>query len=274
MTYRTTDIGAWSHAITVLYRNRDLVMEMTKREIGDRYAGQALGFVWSVLHPLFLMALYVFVFAVVFKTKITSIDMPQDYATYILSGLIPWLAMQDAMSRSCTAITASSGLVKQVVFPLEVLPVKVVLSTLFSQLVSSAVLLAYMLAQTGSLPTSVILVPLLIVLQVLFMTGIAYLLSAVGTYVRDIKDIVQLYGAAGMYLIPVVYLPGWVPAIFQPVIQANPFTYVIYCYQDALYFGRIERPWAWLAFTTLSVLAFAFGYRVFRQLKAGFGSAV
>lgn len=266
--------GALRQVLGLLFRNRDLVKELTKRDVVDRYAGQALGIFWTIAHPLFLMALYVFVFAVVFRTKISGVDMPQDYSTYILAGLIPWMAIQEAMIKTSMAITSNSSLVKQVVFPLEVLPAKSVLGSLFTQLVSTALLLVWMILRTGGLPATVLLLPVLLALQVLMMMGIGYFLSALGTYIRDAKDFVQLFGTAGMYIIPVVYLPGWVPKAFQPLIGINPFSYVVYCYQDALYFGRIQHPWAWLVFAVFSLAAFTFGFRFFRRLKSGFGSAL
>ena len=98
------------------------MLELARRDIADRYVGQFLGMFWAVAHPLFMMGIYVFIFAFVFKVKIgDSLDIPRDYTVYILSGLIPWMAFQECMSKSCSAISANSSLVKQVVFPVEVL---------------------------------------------------------------------------------------------------------------------------------------------------------
>ena len=267
--------SAFQEVIRSLVANRELVFELARREIGDRYAGQALGLFWTVAHPLFLMALYVFVFGFVFRTKIGgTLEMPLDYTTYILAGLVPWMAVQEAMTKSCTAIVGNAGLVKQVVFPLEVLPAKTVVSTLVPQLISTFVLLVYVLATHGRFFASYLLLPALLVLQTFMMVGIAYFLSALTTYFRDTKDFVQLFGIAGMYIIPVVYLPGWVPAVFRPVLYANPFSYLIWCWQDVLYFGRMEHPVAWLVLPAFSLFAFIMGYRMFRKLKPGFGSAL
>ena len=111
-------------------------------------------------------------------------------------------------------------------------------------------------------------------LQLLAMMGLAYMFAAIGAYFRDIKDFVQMFGTAGVYLAPIVYLPEMVPTLFKPVLYLNPFSYVIWCYQDVIYFGRIEHPYAWIVFPMLSVTIFVVGYRLFRKLKIGFGNVL
>ncbi len=268
-------LPAFSELFKLLARHRELMFELARRDISDRYAGQALGLFWAIAHPLFLMALYVFIFAFVFKTKVGgTLDMPLDYTSYILSGLIPWMAFQESMNKSCSAITANAGLVKQVVFPIEVLPAKGVLSSLLSQFVSTGILIIYVLVTVRYLPITYLLLPILLSLQLMAMLGVGYLLSSVGTYFRDMKDFVQLFSSVGMYAMPVFYLPGWVPEIFKPILYLNPFSYIIWCYQDALYFGKINHPWAWVVNITLSFIVFTVGYRLFRKLKPGFGNAI
>jgi lipopolysaccharide transport system permease protein len=104
------------------------------------------------------------------------------------------------------------------------------------------------------------------------MTGICYILAAVGSYFRDLKDIVQVFSVACLYGIPVFYLPTWVPGWLKPVFYLNPFSYMVWCFQDACYFGRFEHPWAWPIFFSLSFLTIYVGNRIFRSLKTYFGS--
>lgn len=264
---------AFTEIVSLLTRHRDLTLEMAKREVSDRYVGQAFGILWAIGHPVFMMGLYVFIFAFVFQTKIGStLEMPLDYTTYLLSGLVAWMGFQESMTKSCAAITSNASLVKQVVFPLEILPVKGVISSLFQQGILIILLVGYVLISHGSLPWTYLLLPVLIVLQVMAMIGVAYLFSAIGAYFRDIKDFVQLFAVSGIYLLPVFYLPTWVPPLFKPLLYVNPFSYLIWCYQDALYFGRIEHPWAWVVNAVASFAIFVIGYRVFRKLKPTFGN--
>jgi len=268
-------LQAFGEVMGLLTRHRDLTLEMAKRELSERYTGQAFGFLWAIGHPVFMIGLYVFVFAFIFRQKMGgSFEMPLDYTTYILSGLIAWMSFQESMTKSCTAITSSSSLVKQVIFPLEVLPVKGVLAALFPQMVSLLLLIAYVLATYGSLHATYLLLPFLVIMQFLAMIGIAYILAPVGAYFRDIKDFVQLFAQAGIYLMPIFYLPMWVPALFKPLLYLNPFSYFIWCYQDALFFGRFEHPWSWLVMTLFSFGIFVIGYRFFRKLKPLLGNVL
>jgi len=260
---------------TLIYKQRQLTWEMLKRELSERHAGQALGVLWAIFHPLFLMGLYVFVFAFVFKTRIGgTFDLPRDYTTYILANLIPWLSCQDAMNRSASAITGNAALVKQVVFPVEILPLKGVLVSMLSQLIATVVLAAYSVLSGSSIPWTYVLLLPLWGMQIVAMTGLGLVLSAMGAYFRDTKEIVQLFGLAGVYLVPAFYLPDWVPGIFKPLLYANPFSYLIWCYQDALYFGRIEHPWAWGILAGGSIVSFVIGYRLFRRVKISFGNVL
>jgi lipopolysaccharide transport system permease protein len=267
--------GAFREVLQLLTKHHDLTLEMARREISDRYVGQAFGIVWAVGHPLFMIGVYVFIFAFVFKTKVGgTLDMPLDYTTYILAGLVPWMAFQDSMNKSCSAVTANAGLVKQVVFPLEILPAKGVFASLVSPLVSILILLGYVLITHGGFFLTYLLLPLLIVFQILAMLGVSYAFAAIGAYFRDMKDFVQLFCIAGLYLMPVFYLPEMVPSLFKPVLYLNPFSYMIWCYQDVIYFGRFAHPVAWFVFPLMSFLTFVIGYRLFRKFKNGFGDVL
>ncbi len=249
---------------------------MTKRELQERYAGEMLGAVWAVGHPLLLMALYVFVFAFVFRIRIadSAATSALDYTAFLLAGLIPWLAFQDAMNKGASVIVVNAGLVKQVVFPVEILPVKGVLASMLTQLVSLLVLFAYVLWTHGGLFWTWLLLPLLLFCQTLAMIGVCYVLAAVGTFFRDVKDIMVLVTTAGLYLIPALYPPGSVPRAFELFFYANPFSYMTWCYQDALYYGRFEHPAAWVVFPLGSLLALYLGYRIFRKLRPMFGNVL
>lgn len=267
--------AALSEIIALLTCHRQLTWEMTRREIADRYTGQAFGALWAIGHPLFLIAIYLFVFVVVFRIKIGgTVEMPLDYSTYLLSGLIPWLAFNEAMNKSTTAIVSHANLVKQIVFPIEILPVKGVLAAFLGQIVMTSILLAYVLATHRGLFWTHLLLPVLFVAQIAAMIGVCYILSAIGVYFRDLKEIVQLFGIVGVFILPVFYLPEQVPGLFRPILYVNPFSYMAWCYQDALYFGRFEHPWAWGVFGAFAIATFTVGFRLFKRLSRMFGNVL
>ncbi|MEQ8746011.1 ABC transporter permease [Pyruvatibacter sp.] len=261
-----------SDVMGVLVKHRALLADQVRREIVDQHAGQVMGGVWSIIHPVFLMLIYVFVFGVVFETRVGGTrEMPLDYTSYILAGLAPWLAIVQMLSKSASSLTSNSSLIKQVVFPIEVLPAKSTISTLLPLLVMMACFFAYTWGLQGQVFWTHALVPVLIGIYLLWALGIGYFLASLTVFVRDIRELVQVFAVAGVFLIPVIYLPAWVPKVFEPVLYVNPFSYIIWCFQDALYFGRIDHPWAWVVSILGGLLVFALGARTFRFLKPHFG---
>jgi len=272
----SSHVLAFGQLVALLTRYRQLTWEMTKREVSERYAGQVLGTLWAVGHPVLLMALYVFIFAYVFPTRLgLGDDLPRSYVLYILAGLIPWITFADSLNKAAVAITGNASLVKQVAFPLEVLPVKVVLAAFVTQLVATPLLLLYaLIIDPAGLPWSALALPLLFFFQLLAMIGIAYLLASLTVFVRDLRELVQVFTTAGLFLAPILFLPVWLESAWKPllwVLYLNPFSHLVWCYQDILYFGRIAHPVSWAFFIPFSVFVFYGGYRVFRKLKPVFG---
>lgn len=260
---------------SLLSNRRQLVWEMAKREVFERYSGQILGPAWAIGHPLIVMAVYLFVFRFVFRMNVGgTAEMPLDYSVYLLSGLIPWMTVQEVASKTTVAVSAQASLVKQAVFPSELLPVKSVLASLFTQLVATLALIVYVLIKYRSLPWTYALAPVLLGLQVCWLVGLGLALSALGVFVRDLKDVVQVSTVIGLYLVPVFYLPTMVPAVFRPLLYLNPFSYLIWCYQDVYYFGRFEHPSAWIVLLIFGAGAAVGGVRVFAVLKPAFGNVL
>jgi lipopolysaccharide transport system permease protein len=259
----------------ILTRHWQLTWEMTRRELSDRYVGQVLGSIWAIGHPILLMGLYVFVFTYVFPSHLQiTAEMPRSFVTYILAGLIPWMTFSDAMAKGTGVIVSNAGLVKQVVFPIEILPVKGVLASFVTQLIATAILMLYMLIVERNLPSILLLLPGLFFMQLLAMVGVCYILSSVGVYFRDLKEIVQVFLSAGLFLAPILYLPTWLDRVWPPfaaILYLNPFSHLVWCYQDVFYFGRFAHPASWGITIALSTGLFYVGYRIFRKLKHMFG---
>lgn len=269
------NLQAFRELLLLITKHRTLTLEMARREISDRYAGQFFGLFWSFGHPLILILVYVFVFRFIFSSRIAgAVAMPMDYSTYLLAGLIPWITFQDAMTKACISIIINANVVKQVIFPIDVLPAKGVFATMFTQVVLLAILVLFVLVTHRALPWSYLLIPVLVLLQFLAMSGVSYFLAAVGPYFRDIKDFVQVFTVAGLYTMPIFYQPDTMPAPARVVLYLNPLSHLIWCYQDVIYFGYIAHWWAWVVTVILSLASFTLGYRFFRKLKPMFGNVL
>jgi lipopolysaccharide transport system permease protein len=259
--------------IRSIVRRRALVLEMARRELTDMHAGQAAGVVWLAVHPLLLFAVYAFLFTVVFRVRIGDRG-PSDYLVYLFAGLAPWLLTQDVMSRAAHVMTSNISIVKKVMFPVEVLVAKTLTSSLAVQLVLICCVLLYIVGARLSVPLTFLILPVLFLLHLMLLWGLSLLLAAMTPYFRDIPELVRVFVTVNIYLMPVMYLPDMVPNSLRFALNVNPFSSLIWCYQDVLYFGAIVHPGAWIMLVFLAVAMLAAGSYVFARLRHHFASVL
>lgn len=268
------NVAALRELADLFRKHRELTWAMAYRDILDRYAGQVLGGLWAIGSPLLIMAVYIFVFTFVFKVRLGTELQPGNYTVYLLAGLAPWMALQEALGRGPMAVVGNANLVKQIVFPSEILPLKIVLGTLPTLLVGLAVTMGLSIVSGTARPLGWLLLPAAILPQMIMTAGLVYLLAAIGVFVRDVKDVVSILLTLGLFLHPILYAPNSTPRILDLAFQASPVSHVVWCYRDALYYGGVTRPWSWIMAPLSSIVLFAFGYRVYRMLRPSFGNAL
>lgn len=260
------------HLATVVRSHRALLGALVVRDLRDRFAGQTLGMVWTLGHPLILMVLYAFLFAYVFPARSGS-SGANDYAPAIFAGLACWLTAQEVLARSTTVLQSHASLVKQIVFPTELLPLKTALASSAAQIVTVTFAVLYA-AYKGTLGPFAFTLPFVVLFQLVAATGAAYLLASLGVYFRDLKDVIQVLLAVGLFALPVLYNPHATPEWLRIVQVLNPISAFVWCYQDALYFGHPAHPVAWLAAPLIAVVALTLGFTVFQRAKHGFGDVL
>jgi lipopolysaccharide transport system permease protein len=257
-----------------IWAHRELVVVSARRDVTQQYTGQVLGAKWAVFQPLFFVAVLAVVFNFVFKTRVAVLPEGVDYTVFILSGLVPWQVFLLLLARSGTEILSNANLVKQVVFPIETIPAKGVLTTVPTMGLGMLFLLVYQLVVNRSLPPTIALLPVVVVLQYIWMLGCSLLISSVAVFFRDLKDIVALLNMVSIYLLPIVYLPGSTPEPLRWVVKLNPFSALIHCYQDIWVYGRIEHPVSWILLIVFSVLTAGLGARVFSRVAPHMGNVL
>lgn len=260
-----------------VFKHRALALELARRDILDRYLSQSIGGVWAILNPLLIMWLYVVLFTVVFPARLESDDVWRG-VIYLLAGLVCWLFSAEMLNKSTSAIIDNASLVKQIVFPIETIPIKTFLVALFSFVISfSALLVILALNDPGALPLALVMSGAAILLHSLFLIGVAFLLSSTGTFLRDLKDFVAFFAAAGLFLAPILYFPerlDALPPVLKTIIVLNPFSHFVWIYQDSLSFGEFRHPVSWGVCTLLAVLTPLTGAVLFRRLSPQFGDVV
>lgn len=266
---------AISGAVRLFSQRRSLVLAMTVRDLKDRYAGQALGAAWAVLTPLLTMGVYLFVFTFIFRGRYGEDATGAGFIAYALSGLAPWLALQEGLSRSVSAVSGNSNLIKQIVFPSEILPLKTALATLPTLFIGLACAVgATFFAHRASVVGLLVLLPFCIATYVVFLAGLSFFLSAVGVYFRDLKDVVAFFLSIGLFLHPILYAPGAGPAWLEKAFAFSPISHLIWCFHGAIVGHDALRPNSLFIFPALSLVIFLLGWRIFRWLKPTFGNAL
>lgn len=246
-----------------------LLKQLVKRDFQGRYAGSLLGFVWSFVQPLWMLLLFTFVFSSVMKITPTGTHT-HHFAIFLFSGLLPWMALQEGVSRASTSITDNASLVKKLRFPAEILVLAVVLAALLHEAIAALIFLGVLTA-VGELAWRGL--PLLLValpIQVSLTLGLGLLLASAQVFFRDTAQVIGMVFTAWFYLTPIVYPLSYVPARYLPWIERNPLTGLVGLYRQAfLGGGSVSAPTTALLAAVSAVLLFA-GFWLFTRLKAAF----
>jgi lipopolysaccharide transport system permease protein len=268
----------WSVVIDFVrtaYGNRSLIRELVIREIKQGHARHSLGAAWIYIQPMVVVASYIIIFGTVFGSRLAlTKEFPGNYTSYILVGLTAWLLMSNALGRAPNSFSGNANLVKQVVFPIETLPVASILACFVIYVPTFALMIGYKLVLGGGLDWLALALPLVIGLHALMCLGITLLLSVTTPFLSDIREFVTIYMSVSMYFTPAIYLPNWVPALLLPILYLNPFSYVVWVYQDTLFFGEFRHPFAWVVFAAMALGLFIAGLVVFRRVKPVLGNVL
>ena len=252
----------------------DLILSLTRRELAARYRGSFLGILWALLTPIVMISIFTIIFSGIFKARFGASSSQWDYALYLFCGLLPWNAFQESVQQSASTIVAHTNLVKRVVFPLETLPLSLSLSAVANQLFGTVVLLLAVIALRRQFHATIVFLPILLVSQLLATFGAAWLVSAIGVFIRDIVQGISLVLMAWMYLTPIIYPEALVPETYRSVINLNPFTPLVRNYRRILLEGA-PPDWHGLAyFSGFALLAFLFGYWWFARSRKNFADVI
>ncbi len=259
-----------------LWRNRQLIWQMTRREVAGRYRGSLLGLAWSFLNPLLMLLVYTFVFSVVFKSRwgVSAGESQADFAIILFAGMIVFSFFAEIVNRAPGMIISNVNYVKKVVFPLEILPWVALGSVLFHSLVSLVVLLLLQLIVNFTLPWTALLFPLVLLPLVFACMGLAWFLAALGVFVRDVGQITNVFTTVFMFLSAVFYPLTALPQKYQNILQLNPLVLIIAESRNVLIFGKLPN-WTSLGITLLIGFGMALaGFWWFQKMRKGFADVI
>jgi lipopolysaccharide transport system permease protein len=248
-----------------------LLKELVKRDFQGRYAGSLLSFLWSFVQPLWLLALYTFVFSTVMQLRLDRYDVgTSSFGIFLFCGLLPWTAIHEGVLRSTTAITDNSELVKKLRFPSEILVLSIVLGALLHEAVAAGVFIAVLLVvgelSWASLPWLALAVPL----QVALTLGLGLVLASSHVFFRDTVQALGMLLVGWFFLTPIVYPLGAVPDRLVPWIEANPLTALVALYRAAFLGRGYDFGPGALGLVLSSTVLLAAGLWLFRRMKPVF----
>ena len=260
-----------------LWRNRQLIVQMTKRDVVGRYQGSAMGLAWSFFNPVFMLIVYTFVFSEIFKSRwggVGADDSKTQFAVLLFVGMITHALLAEVLNRAPLLILSNANYVKKVVFPIEILPVVAMGATLFHSIISLGVLLTAFVIFNGYLQWTLVFIPLVLLPLVILTVGLAWMLASLGVFLRDVGQFTGIITTVLMFLSPVFYPVTAVPERFRPFIMANPLTFIIEQARDVLVWGHLPN-WIGLGVYTLAATAIAWvGYVWFQKTRKGFADVL
>ena len=254
----------YKKTIFSIINNRQLIWEMSKRDLKGLTKGAFLGVAWAVINPLIQVATYVIIVSFIFKARVSPNAGPLDYAIYVLSGMIPWQILTKSIQAAPSLIRSNKELVKQIIYPIETLPLTSLMVGSFGSLVSLIIFLS-ILPFTGHISISLFLLPIPIILLILFILGISWIFSIVGVLIKDLQEVVTVVMGLLVYLSPVVASESMTGSKAWKLIMLNPLAHVVIAFRD-IFWGTFH-PVSWLIFIIMSLISFLLGGWVITKAK-------
>jgi len=253
-----------SMARTII-RHRGLLISITRVELAKKYAGSMLGLAWVLLQPALLLSAYLFIYMVVFPYRDPNFSR-LSFVLYVFCGLVPYLGFMEALTAGGLSIRQNIHLVKNVMLPIELVPVRSVLVGMTTQIVSMCIVLV-LVAVAGLLTPHVLWLPLIFALQVIQLIGLTWILASLTVALPDITYFVNLFVFLLMFVSPIGFRPEMLEPRFRAVVYLNPVYYMIQPYRDSMLNGQAPSLEVAAIFTLLSLGIFAVGAAFFMAFK-------
>ncbi|MBD0787954.1 ABC transporter permease [Vibrio sp. Y2-5] len=256
-----------------LAKNYSLIISLTKRDIEERYRSSSLGLLWSIALPLFMLAIYTFVFSFVFKSK-WGVDTNISYSLVMFIGLITHAFYSECLGKATGLIHGNANYVKKVIFPLQILCWVSLLSSFFQFLISFCVFLLFYFVMGYDLQPSQLLVPFIVLPMIIMALALILFISALSVYVRDVSHIISVAISILLFLSPVFYSITSVPEKYRWLIYLNPITYAIECLRDVVIYGRFIDVIPYALYFLVCVISYFLASKWFNKLKVGFADVI
>ncbi len=257
-----------------LVERRALVLQLVRRDFRQRFVGSAAGWLWGVIHPLVLLLSWTFVFEICLRMPLPRNGLTTNYTIFLFCGMLPWLLFQDTVTRSASSLVEQSNLITKTVFPAEVVPVSIFLSSLIHHCIALALAVAAVLWVVGHVSPMLVFLPVYTLLVGMIAVGLGWVVASLNVYLRDTAQVLLVVMTLWFWITPIMISEEYVPANLRFLLRANPLSYAVKAYRERLLSA------AWPNLGELAVLAayaltvFVAGGLFFRYLKRGFADVL
>jgi len=256
-------LRAWDE-IHDLAGHTNLLIELVHRDLTVRYKRSIFGFLWTLLHPLMLMAIFTVVFSHLFRRETPH------YETYFLSAYIAWNFFSQTVTNAMASVAWNGPLMKRVRVPRSIFTLSSIVSGLVNLVLSMFALLVIMLIVRAPLFPSLLFVPISLLIVGIFTLGVSLALTALSVFFADVREMVQAGLPALLYMTPVIYPVSIVPASFRWIVERNPLTYLIEIVRAPIYYGHLPDSRTIAAALAISLISLLCGWLIFRRLAPSF----
>lgn len=254
--------------IKEIYESRELLRNLTSKELKLKYKNSVLGFLWSFLNPILMLFVYDFAFSFIMRQRIPN------FVVFLLSGMLSWNFFLGAVMGSTSSIIANANLIKKVYFPREIIPLSIVFSNFVNFAITLVILFFAIIFSTVKIGLPIIFLPVGLLLLLLFAIGLSLILSALNVLYRDISHLVEVLFNLWFYLTPIVYPLTMLPVKYRKILLLNPMTMITEIMRSMLYSNTIPYFKYVAIIFVIDVLLIYFGLKIFRKIEVVFAEEV
>lgn len=257
-----------------LIERRSLLFQLVRRDFEQRFVGSAAGWLWGVIHPLVLLASWTFVFSVCLHQTMPAGEVTDSYPLFLFAGMLPWLLFSETVQRSASSLLDQASLITKTVFPAEIVPVSIFLSSLVSHLIAICLAVAAVGIWLNQISPGLILLPVYMLLLGLFAVGLGWILASLQVYLRDTAQVLTVILTFWFWLTPIFITERQFPPRLRFLLACNPLAYLVRAYRQSLLSGRWPKIEELAIMAVFAVATFLVGGLFFRHMKRGFADVL
>jgi lipopolysaccharide transport system permease protein len=262
------------HFARNLIHRRTLLLQMVRRDFEQRFIGSTAGWMWGLILPLVQLLSWLFVFELCLHQHVPPNEPTQSYALFLFCGFLPWWLFQETVTRSANSMLDNANLITKTVFPAEIVPVSIFLSSLASHLMVVALVITGIGVITGHFSMWMMMLPLYMVLVGLFAIGVGWIVASLQVYLRDTAQVLTVILVFWFWVTPIFITEQQMPERFRFVLHLNPLAFVVRAYRDRMLSYRVPSLHDFVITAAYAITAFVAGGLFFRHLKRGFADVL